>query len=45
MECVSEPDARRICGPKKEGIMGGWRKLYNEQLHDFYSTPNIRVIK
>jgi len=26
--------------------MGDWRKLHNEELCDFYSTPNnIRVIK
>jgi hypothetical protein len=21
--------------------MGGWRKLHNEELHNFYSSPNI----
>jgi hypothetical protein len=23
----------------------GWRRLYNEELHDLYVSPNIRVIK
>jgi transposase InsO family protein len=26
--------------------MGGWRKLHNEELHNWYSSPSIiRVIK
>jgi hypothetical protein len=26
--------------------MGGWRKMYNEELHDLYSSPSIiRMIK
>jgi hypothetical protein len=37
---------RRIFGPKRDGVTGGWRKLHNEELHNFYSSPNIvRVIK
>jgi hypothetical protein len=37
---------RRIFGPKRDEVTGGWRKLYNEELHDLYSTPNIiRMIK
>jgi hypothetical protein len=32
-------DLRRKKG-KKEG-MGGWRKLYNKELHNFYFSPNI----
>jgi hypothetical protein len=26
-------------------VKGGWRKLHNEELHNLYYTPNIRVIK
>jgi hypothetical protein len=26
---------RRIFGPKRDGVMGGWRKLHNEKLHNF----------
>jgi hypothetical protein len=32
---------RRIFGPKRGGLMGGWRKLYNEELRDLYSSPSI----
>jgi hypothetical protein len=28
---------RIIFGPKPDGVTGGWRKLYNEELHNFYS--------
>jgi hypothetical protein len=37
---------RRICGPKRDGIRGEWRKLHSEELHILYSSPNIiRQIK
>jgi hypothetical protein len=36
---------RQIFGPKREED-GSWRKLYNDELHSLYSSPNIvRVIK
>jgi hypothetical protein len=37
---------RRIFGPKRDGVTGGWRKLRNEELRDLYSSPSIiRIIK
>jgi hypothetical protein len=37
---------RRIFGPKKDEVTGGWRKLYNEELHNLYSSRSvIRMIK
>jgi hypothetical protein len=37
---------RRIFGPKRDEATGDWRRLYNEELNDLYSSPNsIRVIK
>jgi hypothetical protein len=36
---------RKVFGPKREED-GSWRKLYNDELHSLYSSPNIvRVIK
>jgi hypothetical protein len=32
---------RRIFGPKRDEVTGEWRKLHNEELHNFYSSPNI----
>jgi len=37
---------RRIFGPRRDEVMGEWRKLHNEELNDLYSSTNIvRVIK
>jgi hypothetical protein len=37
---------RRIFGPKKDEVAGGWRKLHNEELYGLYSSPGIsRVMK
>jgi hypothetical protein len=36
---------RRICGPKREEVEGEWRRLHNKELHDFYVSSNITVIK
>jgi hypothetical protein len=37
---------RKILGPKRDDVAGEWRKLYQEELHDLYCSPNImRVIK
>jgi hypothetical protein len=37
---------RRIFGPKRDEVMGEWRKLHKEELCDLYSSPSIiRIIK
>jgi hypothetical protein len=37
---------RRLFGPKRDEVTGGWRKLHNEELLGLYSSPSIiRVIK
>jgi hypothetical protein len=35
---------KRIFGPKKDEVTGGWRKLHNEELHDLCSSPSIITI-
>jgi hypothetical protein len=32
---------RRIFGPKRDEVEGGWRRLHNEELHNVYASPNI----
>jgi hypothetical protein len=37
---------RRIFGPKREGVVGGWRRLYNVELCNLYISPyTIRMIR
>jgi len=36
---------RNIFGPGRKKVTGDWRKLYNVDLHDLYSSPNITIIK
>jgi hypothetical protein len=39
-------DLRGIFGAKEAEVMGGWRKLYNMELRDLYSSPNIvRIVR
>jgi hypothetical protein len=32
---------RRIFGPKRDEMIGEWRKLHNKELHNLYSSPDI----
>jgi hypothetical protein len=37
---------KKIFGPKRDEVIGGWRKLLNEELHNLYCSPSIiRIIK
>jgi hypothetical protein len=37
---------RRIFGLKRDEVMGDWRKLHDEELHNLYFSPNIiRTLK
>ena len=31
---------RKICGLRREGVTGDWRKPRNDVLHDLHSPPN-----
>jgi hypothetical protein len=36
----------RIFGPKREEVVGGWRRLHNEELCNLYASSNfITMIK
>jgi hypothetical protein len=37
---------RRVFGPKRDEVIGEWRKLHSKELSDLYTSPNIvRVVK
>jgi hypothetical protein len=43
---IFENRVLKIFGPKREEVVGGWRRLHNEELHNLYASTNIvRVIK
>jgi hypothetical protein len=43
---VTEDKQLRRLGTKWEAVVGGWRRLHNEELHNLYASPNItKVIK
>jgi hypothetical protein len=35
---------RGILGLKRQDVTGDWRRLQNEELHNFYSSPNIIMV-
>jgi len=37
---------RKIFGPKREEVVGGWRRMHNEEHHNLCASPHtIEVIK
>ena len=32
---------RRIFGPKRDEVKGGWKKLHNEEINDMYCSSYI----
>jgi hypothetical protein len=32
---------RKTFWPKRDKVMGEWRRLHNEELYDLFSTPNF----
>jgi hypothetical protein len=37
---------RKVFGPKRKEVTGDWRRVYNEEPHDPYTSLNIiQVIK
>jgi hypothetical protein len=35
---------RRIFGPKRDEVAGGWRRFHNEEIHNLYASPDMKVI-
>jgi hypothetical protein len=35
---------RRIFGPKREKVAGGWIRLHNDELHNLYASPSIVTV-
>jgi hypothetical protein len=35
---------RRIFGLKRDEMVGGWRKLHEEELCNLYCSPNIMIM-
>jgi hypothetical protein len=35
---------RRVFGLKREEVVGDWRRLHNEELHNLYASPNIITV-
>jgi hypothetical protein len=33
----------RTCGPQREEVVGGWRRLHNKELHNLYDSLIIRM--
>jgi hypothetical protein len=45
-EGIENEVLRRIPGRKGDEMVGGWRKLHDEEFHNLYFSPNIiRLIK
>jgi hypothetical protein len=37
---------KKIFGPKRDEVIGSWRKMHNEELHNLYCSPSlIRISK
>jgi hypothetical protein len=34
---------RRIFGPRRVGVTGGWRKMHNQELHNLYSMQSMII--
>jgi len=38
-------ELRKLFVLKREEVLGSWRRLHNEKLHDFYAAPNFIRVK
>jgi hypothetical protein len=42
---VTDTQAPVAPGPKRDEVIGNWRKFHNEELINVYSSPNILITK
>jgi len=35
---------KKILGPKREEVRGGWSKLHNGELYDVFCSPDVKMI-
>jgi hypothetical protein len=35
---------KKIFGSKREEVAGVWKRMYNEELHKTYASPNITTV-
>jgi hypothetical protein len=36
---------RRISEPEREEVVGEWRRLHNEELHNLYASQNMMKVR
>jgi hypothetical protein len=36
---------RRLFEPRRDEVIGGWRKLHNEELHNFQAFPSLSILR
>jgi len=45
IEGVWEQGVRRISEPEREEVVGEWRRLHNEELHNLYASQNMMKVR
>jgi hypothetical protein len=35
---------RKVFGPRRDEVTGGWRKLHDDELHNLYSSPSVIIM-
>jgi len=36
---------RKVFGPKRDEVVGGWKRVHNEELYNLYASTSSRMIK
>jgi hypothetical protein len=35
---------KKVFGPKRGEVVGGWRRLHNEELRNLYALPDVIIV-